>query len=92
MDSPTLSGRSDWTPAERKEARRQIAAEELDAWRSYGDTPSQGLPGQLSSERIEDAAPVIETEEEGRRRLLDGLPRRRGHRAPDPPGDVVDDQ
>src|SRR5690242_10144352 len=87
VDSPTSPGRSDWTPAERKEARKQIAAEELDAWRSSGDTtPPQALPGQSTAERIDEPAPLVETEDEARQRLLDGLPRRRGHHRPDPPG------
>jgi hypothetical protein len=85
LDSPTSPGRSEWTPAERKEARKQIAAEELDAWRSSGDKPPEGPPGQVTAERIEESAPVVETEEEARQRLLDGLPRRRRYRPPDPP-------
>jgi hypothetical protein len=76
LDSPTSLGSPKWTSEERRTARQQIAAEELDAWQSDRNQPVSDAQ-QVTSPGVEDAGPPIETEEEARQRLLDGLPRRR---------------
>jgi hypothetical protein len=57
VDSTTSPRRSDWTHAERKEARKQIAAEKLDAWRSSGDESSHGVPDESTSESTDPPDP-----------------------------------
>jgi len=39
LDSPTSLGSPKWTSEERRTARQQIAAEELDAWQSDRNQP-----------------------------------------------------
>ena len=45
LDSPAPSGHPDWTAEERRTARRQIASEELDDWRSGNRQPVETREG-----------------------------------------------
>jgi hypothetical protein len=60
LDAPAPSGQPDWTSDERRTARRQIAAEELDDWRS-GPEARDGSPEHATSQRLEESPPTAET-------------------------------
>jgi len=90
LDSPTSLGSPKRTPEDRRTARKQIAAEELDAWQSERKQPVS-VGQQVTSHGVEEPPPATETEEEARQRLLDALPRRRAtDRRDTPPGPAHD--